>query len=27
MDAHYLSTDNSWGFTGTTIGMYATKNN
>lgn len=27
VDAHYLSTDNSWGFTGTTIGMYATKNN
>ena len=24
VDAHYLSTDNSFGFTGTTIGMYAT---
>lgn len=26
IDAHYLSTDNSYGFTGTTIGMYAVKN-
>lgn len=26
IDAHYLSTDNSYGFTGTTIGMYAIKN-
>jgi xylan 1,4-beta-xylosidase len=26
VDAHYLSTDNSYGFTGTTIGLYATKN-
>jgi alpha-N-arabinofuranosidase len=25
VDAHYLSTANSFGFTGTTIGMYATK--
>ncbi|MBN1132140.1 MAG: glycoside hydrolase family 43 protein [Bacteroidales bacterium] len=25
ISAHYLSTDNSFGFTGTTIGMYATK--
>jgi len=25
IDAHYLSTANSFGFTGTTIGMYATK--
>jgi enterochelin esterase-like enzyme len=26
VDAHYLSTDNSYGFTGTTIGMYAVIN-
>lgn len=25
IDAHYLSTDNSYGFTGTTIGLYAVK--
>lgn len=25
INAHYLSTDSSWGFTGTTIGMYAVK--
>lgn len=25
IDAHYLSTDNSYGFTGTTVGLYAVK--
>ena len=27
IDASYLSTANAGGFTGTTVGMYATKNN